>query len=155
MKHESEKVTQNQKPNKTKPNQMNFDESSSAWMSNKLRRGAMIYYRCEAVPKLGPNKQCSNKAENVILIPGDKNRSNTDLKLCKVHRQFMRPLHLRQSTQTGNRSTEATERASGVPSTNLPAPDASSTSTATRIAAPPSRRQIPEPKTADAICAPT
>ena len=130
---------------------MNFDESSSAWMSNKLRRGAMIYYRCEAVPKLGPNKQCSNKAENVIIVSGD----GTDLKLCKVHRQFMRPLHLRQSTQTGNRSTEVTGRASGVPSTNLPGPDASSTSTATRIAAPPSRLRTPEPKTADAICAPT
>ncbi len=135
---------------------MNFDESSSAWMSNKLRRGAMFYYRCEYVPKLGV-KQCPNKAENVIRVPEDGDISNTDLKLCKVHRKFKRSrtLPLQQSTQTGNRSTEATERASGVPSTNLPAPDASSTSTATQIAAPPSRYRIPEPKTADAICVPT
>lgn len=30
-----------------------FTASSLAWMANKVRRGAMIYYKCEALQKNG------------------------------------------------------------------------------------------------------
>ena len=37
-----------------------FDYSSKAWMANKIRRGAMIYYRCAGALKSGG--QCQNVA---------------------------------------------------------------------------------------------
>ena len=30
-----------------------FTNSSQSWMANKLRRGAMIYYKCQAIQKNG------------------------------------------------------------------------------------------------------
>lgn len=33
--------------------QETFTTSSQSWMANKLRRGAMIYYKCQAIQKNG------------------------------------------------------------------------------------------------------
>ena len=32
---------------------IDFDEASQTWMGNKVRKGAMIYYRCHAIQKNG------------------------------------------------------------------------------------------------------
>ncbi len=40
----------------------NFDESSAAWMANKLRKGASMAYRCEVLTSKGT--QCSRGVQN-------------------------------------------------------------------------------------------
>ena len=46
-----------------------FTESSNAWMQNKVRRGAMLYYKCEAIQKNGEccNRIASQKDEFLFL----------------------------------------------------------------------------------------
>lgn len=46
----------------TKQVDIDFDEASRAWMANKVRRGAMIYYHCTATQKNG--KPCTRIASN-------------------------------------------------------------------------------------------
>lgn len=46
-----------------------FTESSTAWMQNKVRRGAMLYYKCEAIQKNGEccSRIASQKDEFLFL----------------------------------------------------------------------------------------
>lgn len=53
---------------------IDFDAASAAWMANKVRKGAMVYYRCTAIQKNGC--QCPK----AVLNP-----TPTDLSLCKMH----------------------------------------------------------------------
>ena len=32
---------------------IDFDAASAAWMANKIRKGAMLYYKCQATLKSG------------------------------------------------------------------------------------------------------
>ena len=41
---------------------IDFDEASAAWMANKVRRGAMVYYLCTATQKSG--KPCTRISSN-------------------------------------------------------------------------------------------
>ena len=54
--------------------QIDFDAASAAWMANKIRKGAMVYYVCSAVQKNG--SACPHKAIQDVMAP---------MKLCKRH----------------------------------------------------------------------
>ena len=41
---------------------IDFDEASAAWMANKVRRNAMVYYKCTAMQKSG--KPCTRISSN-------------------------------------------------------------------------------------------
>ena len=52
-----------------------FDESSRAWMANKVRRGASMAYKCEAKTKAGNVCVCSAVMKNPM-----------DPRLCAKHK---------------------------------------------------------------------
>jgi len=52
-----------------------FDESSRAWMANKVRRGASMAYKCEAKTKTGNACVCSAVMKNPM-----------DPRLCAKHK---------------------------------------------------------------------
>lgn len=60
---------------------IDFDEASKAWMANKVRRGAMVYYRCTATQKSG--KPCTRIASN------EESAKNPDKpQLCTQHARY-------------------------------------------------------------------
>ena len=62
-----------------------FDAASAAWMANKLRRGASMAYRCQAITKTGD--RCSRAAESIT-------KTIDDPALCKSHRKYSKPTQL-------------------------------------------------------------
>jgi hypothetical protein len=58
-----------------------FTESSASWMSNKIRRGAMLYYKCQAIQKNGEccSRIASQKDEFLDL----------DKQYCTQHAQLV------------------------------------------------------------------
>jgi hypothetical protein len=50
----------------TKQVNIDFDESSNAWMANKIRRGPAMAYRCQAITKNGT--QCTRPVLPIIQI---------------------------------------------------------------------------------------
>lgn len=65
---------------------------SEDWMRNKIRRGAMVYYQCEAIIRSSDSttKQCRNRAVQTIIVPGSDEDvyNNADMRLCGIHRQY-------------------------------------------------------------------
>lgn len=65
---------------------------SEDWMRNKIRRGAMVYYQCEAIIRSSDSttKQCRNRAIQTIIVPGSDEDvyNNADMRLCGIHRQY-------------------------------------------------------------------
>ena len=66
---------------------------SEDWMRNKIRKGAMVYYRCEAIIRSSDStktKQCRNRAIQTIIVPGSDEDvyNNAGLRLCGIHRQY-------------------------------------------------------------------
>jgi hypothetical protein len=52
-----------------------FDAASRGWMSNKIRKGAMVYYACTAIQKNG--KPCPLSAIQDALAPAHLCRRHT------------------------------------------------------------------------------
>lgn len=57
--------------------QSEFSGASEAWMKNKIRKGAMIYYKCEAIQHNGLG--CSRKASQ------DEKYKELDKHYCSQH----------------------------------------------------------------------
>lgn len=57
-----------------------FEESSRAWMANKVRSGAMVYYKCQA--KKADDSDCSRAAFYTQPYYADDAEF-----LCKQHRK--------------------------------------------------------------------
>ncbi len=58
-----------------------FDTSSRDWMKNKIRRGAMFYYRCEATMKNGCQcERIANTSEKYMFL---------DKHYCTQHAQLL------------------------------------------------------------------
>jgi hypothetical protein len=80
-----------EKPTPTPSQSQTECNGSDDWMRNKIRKGAMVYYRCEAmIRSQEPNKQCRNRAQQTIIVPGNAEDvyNNAGLRLCGIHRQY-------------------------------------------------------------------
>lgn len=60
---------------------IDFDEASKAWMANKVRRGAMVYYLCTATQKAG--KPCTRISSNEETA-----KNPLALQLCTQHARY-------------------------------------------------------------------
>jgi hypothetical protein len=111
---------------------IDFDAASAAWMANKVRHGAMIYYRCEATLKDG--HICSRTAEYAHALQS---------MLCKQHRALQVRAKIKQAVQESalprNHIGATTTRASAARSNPNPVPNALATSSTTQSEEPPSR----------------
>lgn len=57
-----------------------FTDASKAWMKNKIRKGAMIYYKCEASLKNGDDcKRIASQNEKYLFL---------EKHLCTQHAQL-------------------------------------------------------------------
>jgi hypothetical protein len=100
---------------------IDFEIASKAWMANKIRKGAMVYYKCQATLKSG--SPCK------LAAVGDQY-------LCKRHSKTPTPV------QKENPPTATIAHVCDVPESYHRVLDESNTSTAIQIAAPPAHPQI-------------
>lgn len=101
--------------------EIDFEIASKAWMANKIRKGAMVYYKCQATLKSG--------APCKLVAVGDQY-------LCKRHAKTPTPV------QKGNPPTAMIEHVCDAPKSYPLELDESNTSTAIQIAEPPAHPQI-------------
>jgi hypothetical protein len=59
-----------------------FDAASTAWLSNKIRRGPMLYYTCRATTRAG--HPCTKAAH-------PHQPTEAPLLLCHIHRNYSAP----------------------------------------------------------------
>ncbi len=78
--------------------QLDFDEASNAWMANKVRRGAMVYYHCTATQKNG--KPCTRIAANEAAT-----KSPEKALLCTQHSRY--PGHSSTVTESLNSASNS------------------------------------------------
>jgi hypothetical protein len=103
---------------------IDFEIASKAWMANKIRKGAMLYYKCQATLKSGSPCKLASTAG-----PGDPH-------FCKRHSKTPTPV------QKGNPPTATIAHVCDAPKSYPLELDESNTSTAIQIAAPPAHPQI-------------
>jgi hypothetical protein len=101
---------------------IDFEAASKAWMANKIRKGAMLYYKCQATLKSGV--PCSLAAVGTLHF-------------CKRHSKTPTPV------RKGNLPAAMIEHVYDAPESYPLGLDASSTSSAIQNAAPPAHLQIP------------
>lgn len=68
--------------------EINFDEASTAWRTNKKKIGNMFYYKC--CYKHSDGKRCKNtilKPENKYAIENESKKRNTSTVFCYRHRK--------------------------------------------------------------------
>jgi hypothetical protein len=103
---------------------IDFEIASKAWMANKIRKGAMVYYKCQATLKSGiPCKLASTAGAG-------------EPHLCKRHSKTLKP------AQKENPPTATIAHVCDVPERCHQELDVSSTSNAIQIAEPPAHQQI-------------
>jgi len=78
---------------------IDFDDASNAWMVNKVRRGAMVYYLCTAMQKSG--KPCSRIASNEETA-----KNPIALQLCTQHARYSSQ-NQKQSSADDNAGAES------------------------------------------------
>ncbi len=101
---------------------IDFEAASKAWMANKIRKGAMLYYKCQATLKSGA--PCSLAAIGEIHF-------------CKRHSKTPKP------AQKENPLTAMIEHVYDAPERCHQELGVSDTSIAIQIAEPPAHLQIP------------
>jgi|Laugrespbdmm15sd_2_1035082.scaffolds.fasta_scaffold128429_2 hypothetical protein len=81
---------------------IDFDEASKAWMANKVRRGAMVYYLCTATQKSG--KPCTRISSNEETA-----KNPIALQLCTQHARYSNQNQQQklQSSADGNACAES------------------------------------------------
>jgi len=100
---------------------IDFDAASAAWMANKIRKGAMLYYKCQATLKSGD--PCKLAASGTLHF-------------CKRHSKIPAPV------RKENPPAATIVHVCDAPENYLLGLDGSNTSIAIQIAAPPAHLQI-------------
>lgn len=85
-----------------------FEESSRAWMENKVRVGAQILYRCEYIHS--NQKRCKKAAVSCIT---------TDFHYCKQHKRMGKIRELEQLKRAEKKGPEAVQRVYELRSRNI------------------------------------
>ena len=104
---------------------IDFDAASAAWMANKIRKGAMLYYKCQATLKSGD--PCKLAAIGTLHF-------------CKRHAKTPKPV------QKENPPIATIVHVCDVPESYLLGLDESDISSAIRTGAPRAHRQIHPPE---------
>jgi len=101
---------------------IDFEAASKAWMANKIRKGAMLYYKCQATLKSG--LPCSLAAAGTLHF-------------CKRHSKTPKPV------QKENQTKEVIAHVYDAPESYLLELDESSTSIAIQTGVLPAHLQTP------------
>ena len=86
-----------------------FDESSRAWMENKVRVGAQIHYRCEYIHS--NQQRCKKPCET---------RVTTVYEYCKKHKRMGKIREVKQQKQEKKEVQEKQSRVLNLRSRNIP-----------------------------------